>query len=279
MAGGDDRGSACSPAPGRPRRRQRHARLPRAPDGPPRSERRRGRMPAGRQGRIHIPDIQISYRQGQMWICPEFWEALVHPGQKLKPGARVVFEGTHTIYGEILERRHFGRRIVRLWTARLALDAASMRSATCRCRLHQRADGRRSRSLSDRLRPGARLDCRTDRRAALHRRFSGSAPRGIDIARITFTSATARSSRSASIGWRIIASNRSATRSARPPPTRSAPRCRGPPRHRRRHHDDPDLEAVARAHATSPSPDRTSAKRRSSFILQMTDSRRGHFFR
>jgi S-adenosylmethionine:tRNA ribosyltransferase-isomerase len=45
-----------------------------------------------------------------------FWEALVHPGQKLKPGARVVFEGTHTIYGEILERRHFGRRIVRLWT-------------------------------------------------------------------------------------------------------------------------------------------------------------------
>ena len=44
------------------------------------------------------------------------WEALVHPGQKLKPGARVVFEGIHTIHGEILERRHFGRRIVRLWT-------------------------------------------------------------------------------------------------------------------------------------------------------------------
>jgi len=44
------------------------------------------------------------------------WEALVHPGQKLKPGARVVFEGTHTIHGEILERRFFGRRVVRLWT-------------------------------------------------------------------------------------------------------------------------------------------------------------------
>ena len=44
------------------------------------------------------------------------WEALVHPGQKLKPGARVVFEGIHTIHGEILERRHFGRRLVRLWT-------------------------------------------------------------------------------------------------------------------------------------------------------------------
>src|SRR3954469_24816613 len=46
----------------------------------------------------------------------EQWEALVHPGQKLKPGARVVFEGIHTIHGEILERRFFGRRVVRLWT-------------------------------------------------------------------------------------------------------------------------------------------------------------------
>src|SRR6185295_18322256 len=44
------------------------------------------------------------------------WEALVHPGQKLKPGARVVFEGVHTLHGEILEKRFFGRRSVRLWT-------------------------------------------------------------------------------------------------------------------------------------------------------------------
>jgi S-adenosylmethionine:tRNA ribosyltransferase-isomerase len=49
-------------------------------------------------------------------LTPERWEALVHPGQKLKPGARVVFEGIHTIHGEILERRFFGRRLVRLWT-------------------------------------------------------------------------------------------------------------------------------------------------------------------
>jgi S-adenosylmethionine:tRNA ribosyltransferase-isomerase len=34
----------------------------------------------------------------------------------LKPGARVVFEGSRTIHGEILERRFFGRRVVRLWT-------------------------------------------------------------------------------------------------------------------------------------------------------------------
>jgi S-adenosylmethionine:tRNA ribosyltransferase-isomerase len=46
----------------------------------------------------------------------EVWEALMHPGQKLKPGARVVFEGLHTLDGEVLERRFYGRRLIRLWT-------------------------------------------------------------------------------------------------------------------------------------------------------------------
>jgi len=46
----------------------------------------------------------------------ELWEALVHPGQKLKPGSRVVFEGAVTLHGEILERRFFGRRTIRLWS-------------------------------------------------------------------------------------------------------------------------------------------------------------------
>jgi S-adenosylmethionine:tRNA ribosyltransferase-isomerase len=46
----------------------------------------------------------------------EVWEALMHPGQKLKPGARVEFEGAHPIHGEILDQRFFGRRVVRLWT-------------------------------------------------------------------------------------------------------------------------------------------------------------------
>ncbi len=44
------------------------------------------------------------------------WEALVHPGQKLKPGARLMFDGARAIHGEILERRDFGRRTLRLWT-------------------------------------------------------------------------------------------------------------------------------------------------------------------
>jgi S-adenosylmethionine:tRNA ribosyltransferase-isomerase len=51
----------------------------------------------------------------------DVWEALMHPGQKLKPGARVVFEGpAGTLHGEVLERRFFGRR-----TIRLATDAAA----------------------------------------------------------------------------------------------------------------------------------------------------------
>jgi S-adenosylmethionine:tRNA ribosyltransferase-isomerase len=49
-------------------------------------------------------------------VSGERWEALVHPGQKLKPGSRVVFDGAVTLHGEILERRFFGRRTVRLWT-------------------------------------------------------------------------------------------------------------------------------------------------------------------
>jgi S-adenosylmethionine:tRNA ribosyltransferase-isomerase len=46
----------------------------------------------------------------------ETWEALMHPGQKLKPGARVVFDGATAIHGEVLERHFFGRRLIRLWT-------------------------------------------------------------------------------------------------------------------------------------------------------------------
>ncbi len=47
------------------------------------------------------------------------WDALVHPGQKLKPGARVVFERPGEpgrLFGEVLERHFHGRRTVRLWT-------------------------------------------------------------------------------------------------------------------------------------------------------------------
>ena len=47
----------------------------------------------------------------------ELWEALVHPGQKLKPGARIRFEGSGAaLHGEVLARHFHGRRTVRLWT-------------------------------------------------------------------------------------------------------------------------------------------------------------------
>jgi S-adenosylmethionine:tRNA ribosyltransferase-isomerase len=45
----------------------------------------------------------------------EEWEALMHPGQKLKPGAEVQFERDGArLGGEVLERHFFGRRSIRL---------------------------------------------------------------------------------------------------------------------------------------------------------------------
>ena len=50
-------------------------------------------------------------------IDDERWEALVHPGQRMKPGRLVRFErGGHSLDGEVLEQRFFGRRVVRFWT-------------------------------------------------------------------------------------------------------------------------------------------------------------------
>jgi S-adenosylmethionine:tRNA ribosyltransferase-isomerase len=45
------------------------------------------------------------------------WDALMHPGQKLKPGSLVRFEGeAGVLMGEVLARRFQGRRTVRLWS-------------------------------------------------------------------------------------------------------------------------------------------------------------------
>ena len=46
------------------------------------------------------------------------WEALVHPGQRMRPGRRVRFErGGRTLHGEVLQEHFFGRRVVRFWTS------------------------------------------------------------------------------------------------------------------------------------------------------------------
>src|SRR3954469_1098078 len=43
-------------------------------------------------------------------------DALVHPGQKLKPGSLMRFEGeAGTLVGQIVARHFHGRRTVRLW--------------------------------------------------------------------------------------------------------------------------------------------------------------------
>ncbi len=48
----------------------------------------------------------------------EVWEALMHPGQKLKPGAQVMFERHDArLTGEVLERHFYGRRTIRLESA------------------------------------------------------------------------------------------------------------------------------------------------------------------
>jgi S-adenosylmethionine:tRNA ribosyltransferase-isomerase len=48
----------------------------------------------------------------------EVWEALVHPGQRLKSGSRLEFgSGDRALEGQVLERRFHGRRTVRLTAA------------------------------------------------------------------------------------------------------------------------------------------------------------------
>jgi S-adenosylmethionine:tRNA ribosyltransferase-isomerase len=45
----------------------------------------------------------------------QIWHALMHPGQKLRPGARVVFDGSPALHGEVLAQHFYGRRTIRLW--------------------------------------------------------------------------------------------------------------------------------------------------------------------
>lgn len=67
---------------------------------------------------------QLLLESGRLQV----WEALVHPGQKLKPGAQVRFESRGiVIHGEILERRFFGRRTIRLRSEEMDLDTAVAR--------------------------------------------------------------------------------------------------------------------------------------------------------
>ena len=56
-------------------------------------------------------------------------DALMHPGQKLKPGSRVRFAGAGgTLVAEVLEQRFFGRRRIRLHTEHGQAAAAAIQA-------------------------------------------------------------------------------------------------------------------------------------------------------
>ena len=55
----------------------------------------------------------------------ERWDALVHPGQKLRDGSRALFEGGgRRLELEVLARHYHGRRTIRLWAEDGDVDAA-----------------------------------------------------------------------------------------------------------------------------------------------------------
>jgi S-adenosylmethionine:tRNA ribosyltransferase-isomerase len=58
-------------------------------------------------------------------IDGDVWEALVHPGQKLKAGARMRFDGpAGSLHAQVLDRHFFGRRTIRLEAGHgLSVDA------------------------------------------------------------------------------------------------------------------------------------------------------------
>jgi S-adenosylmethionine:tRNA ribosyltransferase-isomerase len=64
-----------------------------------------------------VPGVPADAATGDGALNEQRWEALVHPGQRLGPGAKVVFEGPPVLQGQILECRSYGRRVIHLSTA------------------------------------------------------------------------------------------------------------------------------------------------------------------
>lgn len=133
-----------------------------------------------------VPDDLATAARGE---TGDIWEALMHPGQKLRPGGRVVFDGRPALHGEILERRFFGRRLIRLWTedgspVDSAVDAIGHVPLPPYIRRQDRPDDRdRYQTVFARARgsvaaPTAGLHFTPELLAALGRR-------GVDLVRIT----------------------------------------------------------------------------------------------
>jgi len=76
-----------------------------------------GRPPTAKPQLPNDLDNKPSWSRESESGSSEIWDALMHPGQKLKPGARVLFERDGLkLHGEVLAAHFFGRRTVRLWT-------------------------------------------------------------------------------------------------------------------------------------------------------------------
>ena len=64
--------------------------------------------------RLEVGALGVGSSEAQEGSAEE-WEALMHPGQKLKPGAQVRFERDGAcLVGEVLGRHFYGRRSIRL---------------------------------------------------------------------------------------------------------------------------------------------------------------------
>jgi S-adenosylmethionine:tRNA ribosyltransferase-isomerase len=72
------------------------------------------------RGAGRVPDFAPRFEPSESRIPDpgsRLVQALMHPGQKLKPGARVRFEGdAGVLMAEVLERHFHGRRSIRLWS-------------------------------------------------------------------------------------------------------------------------------------------------------------------
>jgi len=71
---------------------------------------------------LPTPQLPTPTPVGRLGVGPlgvgsfALWEALMHPGQKLKPGAQVLFEEDGVrLQGEIVAMHFHGRRTIRLW--------------------------------------------------------------------------------------------------------------------------------------------------------------------
>jgi S-adenosylmethionine:tRNA ribosyltransferase-isomerase len=75
------------------------------------------RQVARPRGEASMAGAERSDAEGGSGSGTVWWEALMHPGQRLRPGTRTVFERLGVrLYGKVVGRHFHGRRTIKLWT-------------------------------------------------------------------------------------------------------------------------------------------------------------------